>query len=76
VPDSAKHAWVLQQLQLSEQQLCSIARTMRFFKRLIAPAVNERQQLQQELAQQQEPPPGAGSSGSSSNDSYKQIMAK
>jgi hypothetical protein len=73
-PDRAKHAWVLQQLQLSEQQVSSIAHSMSCFKRLLAPGVQERQQLQQELSQQQDLP-GAVSS-SSSIDSYKQSMTK
>jgi hypothetical protein len=73
-PDREKHAWVLQQLHLSEQQISSITRAMSCFKRLLDPIVQGRQQLQRDLARQQEQP-GSGSNSSSVNE-YKQCMAK
>lgn len=72
--DMQKHAWVLQQLQLTPQQTSNIVRSMSCFKRLLTPLVQQRQLLQQQLAQQHDEP-GSGSS-SSSVDAYKQCMAQ
>jgi hypothetical protein len=74
----AKHEWALQQLGITPDQVLAIGRATEFFERLMQPIMQERQQLQREIAQQQEAQLEVCSSNSSSgnSDELKQIMAK
>jgi hypothetical protein len=78
-PDIANHRWLLQQLKLKPQQVSSITGAFACFDRHLNPIMQQRQQLQHEIAQQQEQPGSSSSSsggGSSEVDDYKQRMAK
>jgi hypothetical protein len=48
-PDTQRIAWVVERLQLTQQQLHSIARGMSVFKRLLTPVLEELRQLQQQV---------------------------
>jgi hypothetical protein len=73
-----KHVWVIEQMQLTKQQKLTIAHAMDFFKRMLAPTIEERQRLQQEIAQQKEHldcSSSDSSSGSSSRE-HQKLMAE
>jgi hypothetical protein len=75
----AKHEWVLQHTGISQQQMLTIGRASEFFDRLLQPIMQERQQLQREIAELSEHANVVSSESgciSSSIDSYKQNMAK
>jgi hypothetical protein len=75
----SKHMWVIEQMQLSQEQKLTIVHAMDFFQRMLAPTIEERQRLQQDIAQQKELL-GSSSNGhtdsSSSSKDHKQLMAK
>lgn len=75
------HQWVLQHAGITQQQVLRIGRAAEFFERLLAPIMQERQQLQREIAAQREQILQDSRSSSGSNSSidgrgHKQSMAK
>jgi hypothetical protein len=76
-PNIAGHRWLLQQLKLQPHQVSSIVAAMACFQRHIDPLMQQRQQLQHEIAQQQEQPgDSSSSSGGGDVNDYKQRMAQ
>lgn len=62
-PPTARIRWVVERLELSQQQQCGIARGMYVFKKLLTPLLEELRQLQQQHVEECPSSSAEGSEG-------------